>query len=150
LWFGAVSADPGRAFRRNRRGFLLRGLSNHGQRYHLARSAPRSAHESAGWWIPQGAMKAFLRTSCALCQETFDRHWPRAAQDAGRKTREVKEIVFIARRPELRAGSRDRLELDRTEPVGQMHGKHGNQENRRHRYAGERHKRAEKYGQAAK
>src|SRR5262245_51945402 len=64
---------------------------------------------------PAGRRAArFLRTSAssALCQETFDRQWPRAAQDEGRKTREVKEIGFITRRSELRAGSRHRLELD--------------------------------------
>ena len=35
-----------------------------------------------------------------------------------RKTGKVKEIYFIARPPELRAGSSHSHELDRTEPVG--------------------------------
>jgi len=71
-------------------------------------------------------------------------------QDEGRKAGEVKEIGFKAWRPELRAGSRHSLELDRAEPIGEMHGKDGNQENGRHRYAGERHQRTEKHSQATK
>ena len=65
-------------------------------------------------------------------------------QDEGRKAREVKEIRFKARRPELRVGRRHSLELDRTESVGQMDGNHGNHDNRRHGYAGQRHQGTEK------
>src|SRR5215469_10960555 len=90
------------------------------------------------------------RAFSALCQKAVDGQWSRAPQDEGRKAGEVKEIGFKARRPELGAGSRHSLKLDRTEPIGKMHGKDGNQENRRHRYAGERHQRTEKHGQAAK
>jgi hypothetical protein len=75
-----------------------------------------------------------------MIEPNCQRSW--AAEDEGRQAREVKEIGFIARRPKLRADSRHGLELDRTEPLGQMHGYRGNQENRRHRYAGERHQRA--------
>src|SRR5215472_12810554 len=72
------------------------------------------------------------RDCSALCQKAVDRQWSRASQDEGRKAGEVKEIGFKAGWPELRASSRHSLELDRTEPVGQMHGDDGNQENRRH------------------
>src|SRR5262249_30246507 len=72
----------------------------------------------------------------ALCQKAVDRQWSRARQDEGRKACEVKEIGFKARRPKLCAGGRHSLELDRTEPVRQMHGKHGDEEDRRHRYTG--------------
>src|SRR6478736_2053765 len=64
----------------------------------------------------------------ALCQKAVDRQWSRARQDEGRKACEVKEIGFKARRPELCAGGRHSLELDRTEPVRQMDGKRGDEE----------------------
>jgi hypothetical protein len=63
----------------------------------------------------------------ALCQNAVDRQWSRTRQDEGRKAREVKEIGFKARRPELLAACRHSLELDRTEPVRQMHDEHSNQ-----------------------
>src|SRR6516164_10120792 len=68
----------------------------------------------------------------ALCQKAVDRQWSRASQDEGRKAGEVKEVGLKAGRSELCAGGRHSLELDRTEPVGQMHGERGNQEDRRH------------------
>lgn len=46
VWFGAVPADPSPAFRSDRRGFLLGGLSGQ-YRPKLARLAPQSADESA-------------------------------------------------------------------------------------------------------
>src|SRR5215469_3496309 len=85
----------------------------------------------------------------ALCQKAVDRQWSRAPQNEGRKAGEVKEIGFKAGRSTLGAGSRHSLELDRAEPVGEMHRKHGNQENRRHRYTGERYQRTKKHSQAA-
>src|SRR5262249_56766985 len=78
------------------------------------------------------------RSTCdfsALCQKAVDRQWSRAPQDEGGKASEVKEIGFKARRSELRAGSGHSLELDRTEPVRQVYGEHGNQQNCGHRYA---------------
>src|SRR5215472_10767279 len=75
----------------------------------------------------------------ALCQKAVDRQWSRARQDEGRKACEVKEIGFKARRPKLCAGGRHSLELDRTEPVRQMHGRRGDEEDRGHRYTGQRH-----------
>src|SRR5215469_7927599 len=72
----------------------------------------------------------------SLCQKAVDRQWSRAPQDEGRKAGEVKEVGFKAGRSELRAGSGHSLELDRAEPVRQMHGKRGDQEDRRHRYTG--------------
>ena len=79
-------------------------------------------------------------TSCALPEDRRSPAVP-SPQDEGRKAGEVEEIGFKARGPKLRAGSRHSLELDRTEPVGQMHGDHGNQQNRRRRYAGQRYQR---------
>src|SRR5262249_55774530 len=84
-----------------------------------------------------GGLGARRRTD--VCQKVVDRQGSRARQDEGRKACEVKEIGFKARRPKLCAGGRHSLELDRTEPVRQMHGKHGDEEDRRHRYTGQRH-----------
>src|SRR5262249_32039748 len=58
---GAVSADPGRAFRRNRRRFLLCGLSGQMTNHVLQNSQDwlRSPRTSLlAWWIPQGAIVA--------------------------------------------------------------------------------------------
>ena len=89
----------------------------------------------------------WTRDFSALCQKNVDRQRSRATQHECRKAREVQQVGFNARRPELRAGCRHSLELDRTEPIGQMHGNHGDQENCRHRYAGQRHQCAKKHGQ---
>src|SRR5262249_22308240 len=88
-----------------------------------------------------GAPGARRRTHMfsALGQKAVDRQGSRARQDEGRKGCEVKEIGFKARRPKLCAGGRHSLELDRTEPVRQVHGKRGDEEDRRHRYTGQRH-----------
>jgi hypothetical protein len=55
------------------------------------------------------------------------RQWSRTTQDKGREAGEVQKVSFIARRPELRASGGHGQELDRTEPVGQMHSKHSHQ-----------------------
>jgi hypothetical protein len=49
LWLGTLSADPGRAFERNRSGFLLRGLGR-GQHFRpiLTRLAWQYPHQPAG------------------------------------------------------------------------------------------------------
>src|SRR6516165_10247020 len=96
---------------------------------------------SCGSPAANGGLGARRRTHVfsALWQKAVDRQWSRARQDESRKACEVKEIGFKARRPELCAGGRHSLELDRTEPVRQMHGKRGDEEDSRHRYTGQRH-----------
>ena len=56
----------------------------------------------------------------------------------GPQGRRGKGDRFQSPAAKLRAGRRHSLELDRAEPVRQMHGERGYQENRRHRYAGQR------------
>src|SRR5258705_2681764 len=96
---------------------------------------PSSQDPKSAFMLGPSGLHRRPRDFSALCQKAFDRQRSRAPQDEGRKTGEVKKIGFEAGRPELRAGGRNSLELDRTEPVGQMHGEDGNQQNRRHRYA---------------
>jgi hypothetical protein len=63
LWFGPVPADSSPAFRSDRRGFLLCGLSVHGQRYRpkLARLVSQSAHEI---WSRGGFPRVLLLRAC--------------------------------------------------------------------------------------
>src|SRR4029453_6343386 len=73
----------------------------------------------------------------------------RTPQHKGGEAGEVQEVSFIARRPELCACSSHGHELDRTEPVGQMHSKNSHQQKRGHRQTDQGHEGAQKYCQAA-
>jgi len=90
-----------------------------------------------------------MRGSRALSGQTIYRQGPRTAQYKGREAGEVQQVSFVAWRPELRAGSRHCHELDRAEPVGQMHGKYGYQQNYSHRDANNRDESAKGYCQAS-
>src|SRR3974390_863527 len=79
------------------------------------------------------------RRFAALRQKAVDRQRSLSPPRRGPQGGEEKETGLKAGGSELRAGRRNSLELDRTEPVGQMHSERGHQENRRHRYAGPRH-----------
>src|SRR5262245_38910166 len=61
-----------------------------------------------------------------------------AAQDQTCQAREIQQVDLVADRSELRTCSGHRDELDRTEPVAQMHREDGHQQEYRHWYAGER------------
>src|SRR5262249_4909921 len=65
----------------------------------------------------------------SLLDEAIYRQWPRATQDKGSETGEVQEVSFITRLPKLCAGCSYAQELDRAEPVGQMHSKHRHEQN---------------------
>src|SRR5438132_14342351 len=69
----------------------------------------------------------------ALSDQAIYGQWSRTTQNKGCETGEIQEVNFIARRAELRAGRGHRVELDRTESVGQMHSEHGYQKHRSHR-----------------
>src|SRR6266704_5291456 len=84
-----------------------------------------------------------------LSDEAIYRRWARTTQDKGRQACEVQEVTFIARRPELRTGRSDGHELDRTEPVGKMHGKRRYEQNRRHWHADQRHEGTNQHGHSA-
>ncbi len=58
-----------------------------------------------------------------VSEEAIYRQRSRTAQDQRHEAGEVQQVTFIAYRPKLRAGSSHGHKLDRTESVGQMHGK---------------------------
>jgi hypothetical protein len=62
------------------------------------------------------------------------------AEDQRHEAGEVQEVTFIARWSKLRAGSGHDYELDRTEPVGQMHSKNSHQQKRGDRQTDKGHK----------
>src|SRR5882724_8767429 len=84
----------------------------------------------------------------ARCSSTFENaiygQRSRTAQDQRHEAGEVQEVTLIAWWSKLRAGSSHGHQLDRTEPVGQMHGKNSHQQKRCHRQADQRHKGAQK------
>src|SRR6266852_6857882 len=69
----------------------------------------------------------------ALSDESVDCEWSRAAEDEGGEAGEVEQVALIAGRSELCAGGSDGHELDGAEPVTQMDGKDGDQEECGHR-----------------
>jgi hypothetical protein len=58
-----------------------------------------------------------------LSEEAIYSQRSRTAQYQCQEAGEVQQVTFIAYRPKLRASSSHDHELDRTEPVRQMHGK---------------------------
>jgi hypothetical protein len=64
--------------------------------------------------------------------QAIDRQRARTTQDESRKAGEVQEITFVAYRPELSAGGSHGYELDRAEPVGQMHSEDSHHKKSRH------------------
>ena len=75
----------------------------------------------------------WMPNSPPLSDKTIYRQWPRATQDKGSEAGEVQDVSFIAGLPKLCAGSSYGQELDRAEPVGQMHSKHRHEQNHSHR-----------------
>src|SRR5205807_706783 len=71
---------------------------------------PSSQDPKSAFMLGPSGLHRRTRDFSALCQKALDRERSRASQDEGRKAGEVKKIGFKARRPELRAGGRNRLE----------------------------------------
>src|SRR5882757_4867153 len=90
-----------------------------------------------------------MRGLSPLCEEAIYCQRARTAEDQRYEAGEVQEVTFVAWRSKLRAGSSYRDELDRTEPVGQMHGNSSHKQKRGHGQTDQGHESAKKYCQAA-
>src|SRR5215470_2255419 len=63
----------------------------------------------------------------ALADETINREWAGPANNEGCEAGDIEQVDLITYRSELRARRRHREELDRAEPIRQVHFKHGHQ-----------------------
>src|SRR5262249_17343655 len=63
----------------------------------------------------------------ALTDETINREWAGPANNEGCEAGDIDQVDLITYRSEFRARRRHREELDRAEPIRQVHFKHGHQ-----------------------
>src|SRR5215469_12187266 len=63
----------------------------------------------------------------ALADETIKREWAGPANNEGCEAGYIEQVDLITYRSEFRARRRHREELDRAEPIRQVHFKHGHQ-----------------------
>src|SRR5215469_15006084 len=63
----------------------------------------------------------------ALTDETINREWAGSANNEGCEAGDIEQVDLITYRSEFRARRRHREELDRAEPIRQVHFKHGHQ-----------------------
>src|SRR5215470_16952181 len=63
----------------------------------------------------------------ALADETINREWAGPANNEGCEAGDIEQVDLITYRSEFRARRRHREELDRAEPIRQVHFKHGHQ-----------------------
>src|SRR5689334_11849671 len=92
-------------------------------------------NRSLGTIVSRSA-EQFASSDRSLLDQTIDRPPAGTSKNQRGEAREVEQVGFIARLAEMRAAAIDRLQLDRAEPIGQMHGEDRNQQNDSHRNAG--------------
>src|SRR5215470_4041905 len=101
-----------------------------------------------------GSLIARIRCTASLVpsrmqQKSVQRQRTRTANDEGNKRRQIEQGRLIAGLTEMRPSRIDGQQLNRAEPVRQMHREDGREQHNRHRYARERDEGAYKNSQTA-